>query len=278
MSERDGFEPGVPCWVDILSADPAATRSFYGDLFGWEFEGPGSMPGETTGEYFVARLRGRDVAGVGTWPAEGGPPVPMWNTYVQVESADRATAAATSAGGAVLIEAFSVPPAGRMAVVADPQGASFCVWEPEERKGAQLVNEPGAWSMSGLNARDPERAKRFYADAFGWGADSFETGDGEVALFRLPGFVGGEPEQPVPRDVVATMVPMSPDRFPQDAPSHWSVDFWVDAVDAAAERTAALDGKVLVPPYEVPGTPLRQAVVADPHGATFSVTEVSVTP
>jgi hypothetical protein len=63
---------------------------FYGELMGWTFEGPGTVPGSPPGEYFVARLDGRDVAGIGSQPAEGGPPTPTWNTYVRVESADDA--------------------------------------------------------------------------------------------------------------------------------------------------------------------------------------------
>jgi uncharacterized protein len=275
MSERSGFEPGVPCWVDTLQADPDAARRFYGDLFGWQFEGPGPMPGDPPGEYYVARLRDRDVAGVASQPAADAPAA-VWSTYIQVDTAEASVDKVRGAGGSVVIGPLDAPPAGRLAVVADPDGAVFNLWEPGERPGAQLVNEPGAWSMSLLNARDPERAKAFYGTVFGWGSDSFETGDGEVTIFRLPGFVGGEPEQPVPRDVVATMAPMSAERFPEDVPSHWSVDFWVDGVDRSAEQVAALGGSVIAPPYDIPGTSLRQAAVADPQGAPFSITEVKI--
>jgi hypothetical protein len=272
MSERDTYPAGVPCWVDIAHPDPDAAMRFYGELFGWEFSDPGEMPGG--GRYFVARLRGRDVAGIGSQPAEGAPPRPAWTTYVRVDSADEAAAAANAGGGDAVVKPFDAPPAGRMAVLADPDGAVFCAWQPNARAGAQLVNEPGAWSMSALNARDPERAKAFYRDLFGWGADSFDLGGAEVALFRLEGFVGGEPQQPVPRDVVATMLPIG-DGTP-DAPAHWSVDFWVDDVDAATERAGAAGGTVIASAYEIPGTPLKQAVVADPHGAALSITEVAV--
>ena len=100
---------------------------------------------------------------------------------------------------------FDVLPAGRTAVVADPDGAAFCLWEAGERHGAQLVNEPSAWSMSALSSRDAERAKAFYGALFGWTTEALEMGGGEVTMWRLPGYVGGEPEQPVSREVVATM-------------------------------------------------------------------------
>jgi uncharacterized protein len=278
MSERDGYQPGVPCWVDTLQPDPDAALRFYGDVFGWQFEGPGTMPGDPPGRYFVARLRGRDVAGIASRPEAGTPPEAVWNTYIQVESVDDSAERLSAAGGRVVVEPLDALPAGRLCVVADPEGAVFSLWEPRERAGAQLVNEPGAWSMSLLNARDPEAAKAFYATVFGWGSDTFETGDAAITMFRLPGFVGGEPQQPVPRDVVATMAPMSAERFPEDVPSHWSVDFWIGSVDSSVERTAALGGEVLVPPYDIPDTVLRQAAVADPQGAAFSITEVTASP
>ncbi len=265
MSRRDGYQPGVPCWVDVLGPDPRQLTGFYRALFGWEFAGPGEMPGD--GEYFVAQLRGRDVAGVGSLPPAA--EAPAFHTYIEVESADRAAADVVEAGGTVLAEPVDAPPAGRLAVVADPEGAAFCVWEPRARRGAQLVNEPGAWSMSALNARDREGAAAFYGAAFGWQLETFRMGDMEMGLFRLPGYVGGEPSQPVPRDVVAVVMPLS------EAPrAHWSVDFWVDDVDRATATATELGGGVLAGPYDAP--PFRQAVVADPNGVAFSVSELDL--
>ena len=85
MSERDSYPPGVPCWIDNLIPDPPKAMTFYGELFGWAFDGPGP------GDYYVARVRGRDVAGVGQAP----PGVSAgWNTYVSVASADEVARAA----------------------------------------------------------------------------------------------------------------------------------------------------------------------------------------
>jgi uncharacterized protein len=279
MTERDGYQAGVPCWVDTAQPDADAAMPFYGGLFGWEFEGPAPIAGpdsanDPPGQYFVARLRGRDVAGISSQPA-GAPLVPAWSTYIWVDSADDTTKRVQDAGGGVLVVPFNVAPAGRMAVLTDQQGAVFCVWEPKDRRGAQIVNEPGAWSMSALNARDPEGAKAFYGEVFGWTTQAFPVGDMEATLWRLPGYVGGEPEQPVPRDNVATMAPMTSDNFPDDMPSHWAVDFWVGNVDATAEKAAELGGSVLAPPYDLPlEGQFRQAVIADPQGAAFSVSRV----
>lgn len=151
-----------------------------------------------------------------------------------------------------------------MGVLADPEGAVFCVWEAEERKGVQLVNDAGAWSWSGLSTRDPERATAFYNSVFGWATETMGTGDAEITMFRVPGYVGGRPAQPVSREVVAGMSRIPGDR---DDEPHWSIDFWVDDVDAIARKAGELGGRVVVAPYDTPIA--RQAVLADSQGAMF---------
>jgi uncharacterized protein len=219
---------------------------------------------------FMCRLRDRDVTAIGSPP-----PVPdhtpVWGTYVWVESAEETAAKAPEAGGSVAVQPFESLDGGRIAILTDPAGAVFGIWEPGQHRGAEIVNEAGAWSMSLLNTRDPERSPAFFRALFGWEPEEMEGGGG-VSMMRLPGFEGGEPEQPVPRDVVAVMAPMSADQFPDEVPSHWSVDFWVEDADATAEKAAKQGGAVIAPPYDVPGVGLRQAVLADPQGATFSVT------
>jgi predicted enzyme related to lactoylglutathione lyase len=282
LLERDGYPAGVPCWVDTGQPDPEAAVRFYGGLFGWEFED--RMPADSPGRYFVARLRGRDVAAVGSQP-EGMPPMPVWNTYVWVDSADEATAKVTEAGGQALVEPFDVGDAGRMAVLADPEGAVFCVWEAKESKGAQLVNEPGTWNFSELNTRDPERAKTFYGAVFGWQAETVDLGDSAFTMFRLPGYgdhlAERDPdmrsrmkEVAAPEgfeDAVAWLVPMTSDQTPDDVPPHWSITFAVDDADAVADRAAELGGNVLVPPFDAPW--VRMTVVSDPQGAVFTASK-----
>jgi uncharacterized protein len=267
VSERDGYQHGVPCWVDTWQPDADAAVAFYTELFGWEAEET-TTPGAER-RLFMCRLRGRDVSAIGAPP-----PVPdhtpVWGTYVWVDSAEEAAAKAEEAGGSVAVPPFESLDGGRIAVLADPAGAVFGVWEPGSHKGAQLVNEPGAWSMSPLHTRDPERSAAFYHDVFGWEPEGMDGGG--VSLMRLPGFVGGEPLQPVPRDVVAVMAPMSSEQFPDEVPSHWSVDFWVKDADATAAKASELGGTVIMQPFDVPGVGLRQAVLADPQGAAFSIT------
>jgi uncharacterized protein len=272
MSERDGYIPGVPCWVDTAQPDPEAALPFYGGLFGWEFED--GMPEGSGAHYFMGRLRGGDVAAIGSIP-EGAPPVAMWNTYIWVDSADETAAKARAAGGGVVSEPFDVMQSGRMAVLADPEGAAFCVWEPREHKGATIVNEHGALNFNGLATRDPEGAQAFYGAVFGWSTLALPAG----AMWALPGYgdhleVGnpglreqmeqmGAPDGFI--DVVAALNPIADDDT--DTPAHWSVTFGVDNADAVAAKAGELGGEVVAGPFDAPWT--RMAAIKDPQGATF---------
>ena len=268
MSDRDGFEPGVPCLVAGVFPDPRAAAAFDSDLFGWETEE--LMPANHPGSYVLARLRGRDAAAIVSQHGAPAPPEPVWTTLIWVESADEIAATAAAAGGQVVGKPFDSPGGGRQAVLADPAGAVFSVWEPRERRGAQVVNEPGAWAMSSLSTSDPEGARRFYAELFGWGTRSFDVGGSEFTMFTVPDYIGGEPQQPVPRDVVAVMAPASDDG---GRPPRWTVDFWVADIDAAVSTLADAGGAALALPYDLPGAGMRQAVVRDPQGAVLTLTQ-----
>lgn len=277
MPERDGYIPGVPCWVDTSQPDPEAAVSFYGDLFGWEFEDV--MPPGSDGKYFIARIRGGNVAAVGSIP-EQAPPTAMWNTYVWVESADETALKVSDAGGNVVMEPFDVMDAGRMAVFTDPEGALFCVWQANQNKGAQIVNEHGSVNFNDLNTRDPEGAKSFYGSVFGWQTLQLPGG---FEMWTLPGY-GDYLERDNPElrenmaemdapegfeDVVASLVPIGDDQ--PDVPPHWNVTFAVDDADAIAAKTTELGGKVLMPPFDAPW--VRMTIIADPQGATFTASK-----
>ncbi|HEX2128031.1 MAG TPA: VOC family protein [Solirubrobacterales bacterium] len=267
MSERNGYEHGVPCWVDTWREDATATARFYGEILGWDLAG---LEEDGAEKYVIGQLRGRDVAAIGSPkpPAARGLPT-AWTTYVWVDDADETAARVEDAGGTVLAEPFDSLDGGRMTIVADREGATIGAWHPGEHRGAELVNEPGAWAMSSLSSRDPEGAADFYGAVFGWETESF----GPAVMFRLPGYVGGEPSQPVPRDVIATMMPLG-NEVPADLQACWDVDFWVADVEAVAKRTTELGGRVISQPAEVPGVPMKEGVIADPDGATLSVTQL----
>jgi predicted enzyme related to lactoylglutathione lyase len=268
MSERNGYRHGVPCWVDTWQPDADAAVDFYKQIFGWEAED--TVPEGVSGKHYVCRLDGRDVAAVASRP-EGAPDVTAWTTYVWVDDVDATVAKVREAGGSVLKEPFDALDGGRIAVIADPAGAALGIWAPGAHKGAQLVNEPSAYSMSALMTSDPDGSKRFYRDVFGWDIDTFAMGDDEMVMWLVHGYIGGEPQQPARRDVVATMLPLGANG--DEPPPHWNVDFWIADLDAAAAKVEELGGRVLTPPYDIPGTGLRQAAFMDPQGATFSLTQ-----
>jgi len=277
MPERDGYIPGVPCWVDTSQPDPEAAVDFYRVLFGWDFEDV--MPEGSGGEYFVARIRGREVAALGTIP-ESLPPAATWNTYVWVESADETASKVRDSGGSVVMEPFDVMDFGRMAEFTDPEGTAFCVWQAKEHQGARIVNEHGSLNFNDLNTRDVEGAKSFYGSVFGW--QTLELGDG-FQMWTLPGY-GDHLEESNPdlrknqtevgapegfEDVVASIIPMGDDQ-PDVAP-HWGVTFAVDDADAVADKATELGGTVVLPPMDAPW--VRMTVIADPQGATLTASK-----
>ena len=273
MPERDGYLPGVPCWVDASEPDPKAATDFYSGLFGWEFEN--TMPEDAPGEYWIARLRGLEVAAVGSIP-ESMPHMATWGTYVWVESADETAAKVGDAGGSVVMEPFDVFDFGRMAAFTDPEGAMLCVWQAGRHKGARLVNEHGSLNFNGLATRDVDGAKAFYGSVFGW--TTLDLGGG-MEMWTLPGYgdylerdnpdlrkftvEAGAPVEFV--DVVASINPI-PENEP-DTPPHWSVTFGVDDADEIAAKATELGGKVIAPPFDAPW--VRMTVIQDPQGATF---------
>lgn len=257
MSERNGYPHGVPCWVTGLSPDVAASMDFYRQLFGWSYDF------SPEAGYAVALLRGREVAGIGPTEPAGEGVTAAWMTEIRVDDADRAAAAAAEAGGTVLAGPMDLSPASVLVVLADPAGAVFCASQDAGRSGAELVNEPSAWSMSSLTVPELASVEGFYRDVFGWQRQDA----GDASLWRLPGYVGGEPTQPVPRDVIAVGAEAS-------GPARWDIDFWIADADAAAATASEAGGAVLEEPAEVPGLPFRQARLADPFGASFTVSQL----
>jgi uncharacterized protein len=297
MPVRDGYIPGVPCWVDASEPDPEAAREFYGGLFGWEFEDV--IPPSSEETYFIARAEtrgssifdlsgdthGGDVAAIRSIP-DGAPPTAMWNTYFWVDSADDATSKIRDAGGGVVMEPFDFMNACRIGVFTDPEGAAFGVWEAKEHKGARLVNDPGAVVFNGLNTRDVDGARSFYGSVFGW--QTLALGGGGEG-WALPGY-GDYLERYHPdlrtqmaragapdgfENVVGSINPIADDQ--PDTPAHWSVTFAVDDADATAAKAADLGGNVVVAPFDAPwSTPtytIRLTVLGDPQGATFSASK-----
>ena len=273
MQQREEYPAGVPCFVDSGRKDPEAAMAFYGGLFEWEFE---DVSPDGSESYFPAKLHGLVVAAVGAQPDMDW--APAWNTYVRVDDADAAAAKVTEAGGKVTMEPFAVGPAGRMVAFDDPEGAALCLWEPGQTRGAQLVNDPGAWVFSTLHTGDSGGAEAFYGSVFGWKLGPADD-DGSAMLMK-PGYLDflaqKDPDLPArleqfqaPEgfgDVVAMTMPLS-----NEASPHWDVTFSVEDADASARRASELGGEVVVEPFDAPW--VRAAVLRDTDGVVFTVSQ-----
>jgi predicted enzyme related to lactoylglutathione lyase len=249
MGQRTSYEPGVFSWADLATTDADAAKAFYSDLFGWELDDLDLPDG---GVYTMALVDGRRVGALSPVQQEGQPPA--WNAYITVDDADASAAKAGELGGTIFAEPFDVMEAGRMAVIADPTGAVFCVWQPGDQIGAELVNGHGLLSLTQLNTSDIDKASAFYSDLFGWRIE--QTGDTETPYWGI--YVGDT--------LNAGMMALPPG---QPAPPHWLVYFGHNDLDAAAEKISAAGGTVLVPRTPVPGGEF--VVAQDAQGAVFGL-------
>jgi predicted enzyme related to lactoylglutathione lyase len=257
MTTMTSYPHGVPSWIDLATPDPAASKAFYAELFGWEYsDEPTDRPGS---DYVMARKGEHSAAGMmqlsEQMVASGMPPV--WTTYVSVSDIDAVVAAVEPAGGTVLQPPMDVMDAGRMAVLADPTGAVVALWQAKDHIGAEVVNEHGALSWNELLTPDPGRAAAFYGQVLGWSAETAPMPTGDYTVFFVPG--GNE------SGIAGAMAPPDP-----GMPAHWGVYFNVDDVEATVARARELAAQVVMEPtaIEQVGT---LAVIVDPQGATFSV-------
>jgi len=257
MPERTSYAAGTPNWIDLQTGDPNAAKQFYGALFGWSYD---DQPvDEANGVFYsMAKLDGHDVGAIAPLQdeqaAQGVPP--HWNSYIAVDDVEAAVAKVGPAGGTVIAPPFDIFDAGRMAVVQDPTGAIFELWQAKEHVGATLVNEPGTFSWSELMTPDIPAAAAFYRALFGWDAVT-SPGDMPYTEFKL----GGE-------SIAGGMNPPMP-----GIPPLWNIYFAVADTDATVARATELGGSVIAPAMDI--EPGRFAVLADPQGAMFSVIKMA---
>jgi predicted enzyme related to lactoylglutathione lyase len=248
MPERKSHAPGSFCWPEIATTDRKRAEAFYGELFGWDIRMT------SKGSYEIAHLKGKEVAGLyEMMPEQKKQGVPAhWMAYVRVASTDAAAAKAAGLGAKVVAPPMDVPGVGRMAVLEDPTGARFSLWEAKGHEGAALVDEPGAVCWYELGTSDAEKAKAFYSGLFGWTWEN-HPGYSEFSNGKEQG--GGL--QPFGKDE-------------RGIPSHWRIYVQVKDCDAVAKACVALGGKVHVEPTDIPHVG-RFAVLNAPDGAYFSV-------
>lgn len=256
MAEFTSHAPGTFSWPELSTTDQKGGVAFYRGLFGWDLNEQPMGPGET---YSMFQMRGKPVGAAYTMrPAEkqsGAPP--HWNSYVTVANVDESAKKAESLGAKLFMPPFDVMDAGRMAILQDPTGAVFQIWQANRSIGAQILNEPGALCWTELTTTDPAAAEQFYTQLFDWSAKHATESPMEYTEFS----VGGVPSigmMPKPKDM------------PAHIPSYWMPYFQVADTDASVAKVKTLGGKVMVPPQDIPNTG-RFAIVSDPQGAMFAV-------
>jgi predicted enzyme related to lactoylglutathione lyase len=257
MAEFSSHAPGTISWAELATTDQKAGVAFYRALFGWDVSEQPMGPGET---YSMFMMRGKEVAAAFAMRAEdrqSGVP-PHWNLYVTVADADDAVKRAQGLGAKVFAPPFDVMEAGRMAVLQDPAGAVFQVWQGKRHIGAKILSEPGALCWSELTTRDMDAAEAFYTGLFGWTAKHSAASAGMIYTeFSNQGQPG------------IGMMPI-PAGMPAGVPSYWMPYFQVDDCDASAAKAKGLGAVLMVGPQDIPKTG-RFAILNDPQGAMFAV-------
>jgi hypothetical protein len=242
---------GTPCWVELSApgADLGAAKEFYGAVLGWSF----LDLGPDFGHYQICQVDGHAAAAIGPLTAEG--QTSAWRTYLASDDVDGTAKSIAANGGTLLAEPMDVPGAGRMCVALDPAGAEFGVWQAAATIGIEVYNQPGGLVWSDAREPDPDAARHFYAEVFGYNYQPVQGAPPDYTTFHLDG------------DPLGGMGGMM--GAPAGTPAHWVAYFSVADADAAVATATAGNGSVVSGPHDTPYG--RIGMVADGNGAVFGV-------
>jgi predicted enzyme related to lactoylglutathione lyase len=259
VSNVETHAPGSFCWVELGTTDAKAAKAFYAALFGWQ---PNDMPMGPDQFYTMLKVSGKDVGAMyeldQKMRAMGIPP--HWLLYIAVNSADEATVKAKSLGAKVMKDPFDVFEAGRMAVLQDPTGATFCVWQANKNPGIQVKGEVNALCWSELWTSDKPKALEFYTKLFGWTTKPSTDSPQDYSEVANHGRAMGGIMQI--REEWGNVPPT------------WLPYFMVANCDASVAKINQLGGATRMPPTDIPNVG-RFAVVADPQGAVFEIVQLA---
>ncbi len=242
-------EPGMFCWVELTTPDRRAAQRYYTSLFGWTAN---EMPMDGGEPYVMLQKDGKNVGAL--YQNTDAPP--NWASYVAVESVDDTAKSAKDLGANLIAEPFDVMDVGRMAVVQDPQGAVFCIWQAKLHHGIEVRDEVGTLCWNELMTSDVEAARQFYGPLFDWN------------LKVTPGYT----EAHVGEKAVGGLMQIAPEMH--GMPPHWQPYFMVADCDAALAKAKSLGTSDSFGPMDIPDVG-RFAVINDPHGATFAVIQLA---
>lgn len=258
ISQEIQYLPGTFCWWELTTYDGPAAKNFYTSLFGWTAV---DTP-MTEGVYTLFQVDGKDAAAMhqmGQDMKDKGVP-PNWLSYVYVTSADEVAGRVAENGGTLIMSPFDVGEHGRMAVIQDPTGGVFAIWEPKAYRGAAHACKPGGAMWNELGTTNVEAAGEFYTKVLGWTPNPQPMGDMMYTMFDVPGLKGA-----------AGM--MQNDPAWGEIPSHWTTYFWVTDCDATVAKAKELGATITFEPMDVEGVG-RMAGIMDPQGASFAVVKM----
>ncbi len=253
MPTSDLYKPGSFCWFELATTDQAAAKEFYISLFGWTVN---DMP---MGEEFYSmfQLEGKDVGAAYSLRPEqrsGGVP-PNWMLYIAVKDADEAARRAGELGGKICAPAFDVGDMGRMAVLADPAGATFSVWQAKKQSVTLAQGVDGSVCWADLSTPDTEPASKFYSGLFGWQISADNDPSGYIHIKNGEEFIGG--------------IQSAARRNPH-VPPHWLIYFLVSDCNAFGSKAAGMGAQFLLEPLDMENVG-RMAILKDPQGAVFAL-------
>jgi uncharacterized protein len=254
MPKRDSAPLGAPCWIDLFTTDPSASKTFYGELFGWTAEDAGPE----YGNYINFSKDG--VAVAGGMQNDGSMP-DVWSVYLATGDAQATTDKAQAEGGQVMVAPMDVGTLGTMVVLTDPGQAAIGAWQPRDFPGFGVWGEDGTPWWFELLTRDYDAVVRFYERVFGWDTHVLSDADD----FRYTTLGEGEDQLAGIQDATATL--------PEGVPSHWAVYFAVTDTDATIDRAVGLGATVVAPATDSPYG--RLATLADPTGAVFRLGSIT---
>lgn len=263
---------GQPTWLDINTSDAPGTTQFYTDLFGWTFADMGS----DFSHYAMITNATRLVGGymdVSTLP--GGPMPSRISVYLATDDIQDTSRKVVQAGGDVVMPAQAAGPAGSYAIVTDPTGAVFGLWQAAQTVGFQNADatseaskNTGAPVWFELMSMDIDAAARFYTEVFGWrpSAKALDAGPGagQNPGPDHPRYLTNAPAQHATAGLCDASI-----WLPEGTTSYWRVYFSIADVDAAARTITEAGGTVLDGPIDSPFG--RIASIKDQFGLVYQL-------
>ena len=232
-------------WFEYSSKDIKKSQGFFGELFNWSIQAV-PMP---HGAYEMIASAGATIGGY-----QAPSPTAHWMSHLQVEDAAASAKHAVALGGKIVKDAVAIG-VGVIAIVTDPLGGTFALWQPTNREpGGDYRKEVGAFCWNELHSSDPAASVKFYAALGGFETEAMEMpGMGQYHTLKKDG---------QPRAGVVKAMP--------GAPQAWLPYVHVASCDASQEKAKKLGATIAMPATSVP-TVGRFSVFLDPQGAALGI-------